>query len=243
MRALKIVGAIIAVVALFSLLTVVTMDEPQTLVPFSAPVGWNSKGTQVNTISYGPIEVRYTITEYSYAGFVRDMENLSRLAGVGVSLEDGVVGYVAVVGLSPVPSTILPLVRGKVEEEVGRLIEDEVFSMAEELGLKPLEKYASGEDVVWRFSFPLELPGVFGGSTTKEELTVYVRARKVWRGKTLVVALIAYPNDALEISGGKHTFGRLSVSITAGYTWNTPMKLRVFYDGRAMSSSENMTNI
>jgi hypothetical protein len=215
MRALKIIGVLIAVVALFSILTVVTMDEPRTLVPFSAPVGWNPKGTQVNTVSYGPIEVRYTITEYSYAGFVRDIENLSRLAGVGVSLEDGVVGYVAVVDLSAVPSTVLPLARGKVEEEVEKLIEDEVLSMAGKLGLEPLEKYTSGEDVVWRFLYSLELPGVFGGSTTKEELPVYVRARKVWRGKTLVVALVAYPNGTLEISGGKHTFGSLSVSITA----------------------------
>ncbi|WP_054841571.1 hypothetical protein [Thermococcus peptonophilus] len=157
MKALKIIGAILAVVVMFSILTAATMDESRTLVPFAAPPDrWSPpKGTQVNIISYGPpIKVRYTVTEYSYTGFARDIENLSRLAGVGVSLKEGVVGYVAVVDLSSVPSTVLPLVRGKVEEEVDRLIEDEVFSMAGELGLEPLEKYTSGEDIVWRFSFP-----------------------------------------------------------------------------------------
>ncbi|QDA31201.1 hypothetical protein FH039_05755 [Thermococcus indicus] len=201
MRALEIIGAILAVIALVFILTVATMDEPRTLVPSTAPDGWSPRGTQVNSISYGPSEVRYTITEYSYAGFARDMENLSRLAGMSVSMEDGVVGYVAVVDLSSVPSTVLPLVRGKVEEEVMRFIEDEVFSMAGELGLEFRERYPSGRDVVWRFSFPLELPGVFGGNTTKEELPVYVRARTVWRGKTLVVALVAYPDGTLEVSG------------------------------------------
>ncbi|AMQ19243.1 hypothetical protein [Thermococcus peptonophilus] len=215
MKALKIIGAILAVVVMFSILTAATMDESRTLVPFAAPDRWSPKGTQVNIISYGPIKVRYTVTEYSYTGFARDIENLSRLAGVGVSLKEGVVGYVAVVDLSSVPSTVLPLVRGKVEEEVDRLIEDEVFSMAGELGLEPLEKYTSGEDIVWRFSFPLELPGVLGENTIKEELPVYVRTRRVWHGKTLVVALVAYPNGILEVSGGKHSFGSLSVSITA----------------------------
>ncbi|WP_148882406.1 hypothetical protein [Thermococcus aciditolerans] len=215
MRALKIIGAILAVMALVFILTVATMDEPRTLVPSTAPDKWSPEGTQVNAISYGPAEVRYTITEYSYTGFARDMGNLSRLAGVSVSLKDGVVGYVAVVDLSSVPSTVLPLVRGKVEEEVMGFIEDEVFSMAGELGLELQERYTSGKDVVWRFSFPLELPGVFGGNTTKEELPVYVRARTVWHGKTLVVALVAYPDGTLEVSGGKHSFGSLSISITA----------------------------
>ncbi|AEK72433.1 hypothetical protein GQS_02660 [Thermococcus sp. 4557] len=215
MRALKIIGIILAVIALVSILTVGTMDEPRTLVPSTAPDEWSPKGTQVNTIPYGPIDVRYTITEYSYTGFARDMENLSRLADVSVSLENGVVGYVAVVDLSSVPSTMLPLARGKVEKEVMGFIEDEVFSMAGELGLEFRERYTSGKDVVWRFSFPLELPGVFGGNATEEELPVYVRARKIWHGKVLVVALVAYPNGTLEVSGGKHSFGSLSISITA----------------------------